>query len=158
MHQPRRRPAAQGYLGRTIGIKLRFDDFRTVTRDLTLPDPTADAAAIRRAAGECLRRVPLDRKLRLLGVRASALLRRDERLKAAAGSFAGRTAAPGTGLPRRRLRRSRSLPRISRMTGILFRFVIIDEAPARHPPDRQSDRVLLEKKRPPHIRQAGTTP
>jgi DNA polymerase-4 len=63
----------KGYLGRTIGIKLRYDDFRTVTRDLTLPDPTADPAVIRRAAGECLRRVPLDRKLRLLGVRASAL-------------------------------------------------------------------------------------
>ena len=63
----------KGYLGRTIGIKLRFEDFRTVTRDLTLPDPTADAAVIRRAAGECLRRVPLEQKLRLLGVRASAL-------------------------------------------------------------------------------------
>ena len=27
----------KGYVGRTVGIKLRFDDFRTVTRDLTLP-------------------------------------------------------------------------------------------------------------------------
>ncbi len=63
----------KGYLGRTIGIKLRFEDFRTVTRDLTLPDPTADPTIIRRAAGECLRRVPLEQKLRLLGVRASAL-------------------------------------------------------------------------------------
>ena len=63
----------KGYLGRTIGIKLRFEDFRTVTRDLTLPAPTADPAVIRRAAGECLRRVPLEQKLRLLGVRASTL-------------------------------------------------------------------------------------
>jgi len=63
----------KGYLGRTIGIKLRFDDFRTVTRDLTLPAPTSDPAVIRRAAGECLRRVPLEQKLRLLGVRASTL-------------------------------------------------------------------------------------
>ena len=63
----------KGYLGRTIGIKLRFDDFRSVTRDVTLPAATADAATIRRAAGECLRRVPLDQKLRLLGVRVSAL-------------------------------------------------------------------------------------
>lgn len=63
----------QGYAGRTIGIKLRYDDFQTVTRDLTLPEPVADAAAIRRAAGECLRRVPLDKKLRLLGVRVGAL-------------------------------------------------------------------------------------
>lgn len=63
----------KGYLGRTIGIKLRFEDFHTVSRDLTLPTLTADAATIRRAAGECLRRVPLDKKLRLLGVRVSAL-------------------------------------------------------------------------------------
>ena len=63
----------KGYVGRTIGIKLRYEDFRTVTRDLTLPVATADAAAIRRAAGECLRRVPLQQRLRLLGVRASAL-------------------------------------------------------------------------------------
>ena len=33
----------KGYAGRTIGIKLRFDDFRTVTRDLTLPQATAEA-------------------------------------------------------------------------------------------------------------------
>jgi DNA polymerase-4 len=65
--------ARKGYLGRTVGIKLRFDDFRTVTRDLTIPAPTADATAIRRAATECLKRITLDRKLRLLGVRVSAL-------------------------------------------------------------------------------------
>jgi len=64
----------KGYLGRTIGIKLRYDDFRTVTRDVTLPMAVADAAAIRSAAGQCLRRVPLDRRLRLLGVRVSGLV------------------------------------------------------------------------------------
>ena len=63
----------KGYVGRTIGIKLKYQDFRTVTRDLTLPTPTQDAATIRRAAGECLKRVSLDQKLRLLGVRVSAL-------------------------------------------------------------------------------------
>ena len=63
----------KGYLGRTIGIKLRYTDFRTVTRDITLSLPTAEPAAIRRAAEECLRRVSLNRKLRLLGVRASTL-------------------------------------------------------------------------------------
>jgi len=65
----------KGYMGRTIGIKLRFEDFKTVTRDLTLPEPTADAAAIRQAAGACLKRVDLTRRLRLLGVRASSLSR-----------------------------------------------------------------------------------
>ncbi|TDV39441.1 DNA polymerase-4 [Paraburkholderia caballeronis] len=63
----------KGYVGRTVGIKLRFDTFETVTRDLTIPAATADAAAIRRAATECLKRVPLTRRLRLLGVRVSAL-------------------------------------------------------------------------------------
>jgi len=65
----------KGYAGRTIGVKLRFDDFRTVTRDLTLPQPVADAAAIRHAAGLCLKRVDLGRRLRLLGVRAASLVR-----------------------------------------------------------------------------------
>jgi len=88
-----------GYLGRTIGIKLRFEDFRTVTRDMTLPAPTADPVAIRRAAGECLRRVPLDRKLRLLGVRAAALTSSDAP-QAADGSPQGELplTAPGHGL------------------------------------------------------------
>lgn len=63
----------KGYVGRTIGIKLRFEDFRTVTRDFSLSTHTADAILIRRAAGECLRRVPLQKKIRLLGVKVSAL-------------------------------------------------------------------------------------
>lgn len=67
----------KGYVGRTIGIKLRFEDFKTVTRDVTLPEPVADAAAIRRAAGSCLKRVDLSRTLRLLGVRAAGLERAD---------------------------------------------------------------------------------
>ena len=63
----------KGYASKTIGIKLRFDDFKSVTRDLTLPAHTMDARTIRRAAGECLKRVDLTRRLRLLGVRAGAL-------------------------------------------------------------------------------------
>jgi len=65
--------ARKGYASRTIGIKLRFDDFKSVTRDLSLPAHTMDAQTIRRAAGECLKRVDLTRRLRLLGVRAGAL-------------------------------------------------------------------------------------
>lgn len=65
--------AGKGYVARTIGIKLRFSDFHSVTRDLTLDTPTADARAIRQAAGECLKRIPLEQRIRLLGVRASSL-------------------------------------------------------------------------------------
>jgi DNA polymerase-4 len=64
----------KGYLGKTIGIKLRFDDFKSVTRDLTIAVPTADAATIRQAAGQCLKRAPLTQKLRLLGVRVGFLV------------------------------------------------------------------------------------
>ncbi len=59
--------------GATIGIKLRFEDFRIVTRDVTLLEAVNDADAIHHAAGQCLKRVVLDRRLRLLGVRASKL-------------------------------------------------------------------------------------
>ncbi len=72
----------KGYAGKTIGVKLRFDDFKIVTRDLTLPAHTHDARAIRRAAGECLKRVDLSRRLRLLGVRAGGLAKLSERVSA----------------------------------------------------------------------------
>jgi DNA polymerase-4 len=65
----------KGYAAKTIGLKLRFDDFRIVTRDITLPAHTCDARSIRRAAGECLKRVDLSRRMRLLGVRAGNLAR-----------------------------------------------------------------------------------
>jgi DNA polymerase-4 len=84
----------QGYAGRTIGIKLRFEDFKTVTRDLTLDHPVADAHAIRHAAGLCLKRVDLTRRIRLLGVRAGTLLRARD-LPAAAPPDAERELFPG---------------------------------------------------------------
>jgi DNA polymerase IV len=65
--------ARKGYAAKTIGVKLRFDDFKIATRDLTLPGHTLDAREIRRAGGQCLKRVDLTRRLRLIGVRASAL-------------------------------------------------------------------------------------
>ena len=56
-----------------IGLKLRYDNFKTVTRDKTIDTPTNDAKVIRRVAGECLKRVALDRRIRLLGVRVGTL-------------------------------------------------------------------------------------
>jgi DNA polymerase-4 len=67
----------KAYVGRTVGIKLRFQDFQTVTRDYTLPDVTDDPAVIRRAATECLKRVKLNQRIRLLGVRVSTLEAKD---------------------------------------------------------------------------------
>lgn len=68
----------KGYASRTIGIKLRFSDFHAVTRDVTLPIGVSDGEQIRKAAGECLKRVPLTQRIRLLGVRAGGLISLDE--------------------------------------------------------------------------------
>lgn len=59
--------------GKTVGVKLKFEDFSTVTRDITLPRNTADPLTILKAARDCLRRVPFEKKIRLLGVRVSTL-------------------------------------------------------------------------------------
>jgi DNA polymerase-4 len=68
----------KGYVAKTIGIKLRYEDFKAATRDQTMESYTADSRAIRHIAGQCLKRVPLQQRLRLLGVRASALVKRGE--------------------------------------------------------------------------------
>ncbi|MEC5214248.1 DNA polymerase-4 [Polaromonas sp. CG_9.5] len=65
----------KGYVAKTIGIKLRYDDFKIATRDQTAPAHTDDARTIRQIAGQCLKPVPLDQRLRLLGVRAGALVK-----------------------------------------------------------------------------------
>ncbi|MDB5871504.1 MAG: dinP [Ramlibacter sp.] len=67
----------KGYVGKTIGIKLRYDDFKIATRDQTIDHFTADAKTIRQTAGQCLKRVQLDQRLRLLGVRVGKLVRAD---------------------------------------------------------------------------------
>ncbi len=67
----------KGYVAKTIGVKLRYDDFRIVTREITLPEPTSDARIIRRAAGRCLAQAPLEKRLRLLGVRTGGLYAAD---------------------------------------------------------------------------------
>ncbi|MEI7785953.1 MAG: DNA polymerase IV [Betaproteobacteria bacterium] len=68
----------KGYRGRTIGIKLRYDNFKSVTRDLSIAQPTDDAHTIRHSAGLALKRVNLNRRLRLLGVRVGSLIKVDQ--------------------------------------------------------------------------------
>jgi DNA polymerase-4 len=65
-------------VGKTIGIKLRYDNFQSVTRDQTLTHYTADATTIRQTAGLALKRVPLTKKLRLLGVRVGTLVKAED--------------------------------------------------------------------------------
>jgi DNA polymerase-4 len=64
---------ARGLRGRTVGLKVRLDDFTTVTRAHTLPQPTNDAELVTRVAGELLAAYGPPRAVRLLGVRVAAL-------------------------------------------------------------------------------------
>ena len=70
--------ARKRYAGKTVGIKLRFEGFVTVTRDQTLKLPITNAADIRAAAGLCLKRVTFDKRLRLMGVRVGNLVHASE--------------------------------------------------------------------------------
>jgi DNA polymerase-4 len=59
--------------GRTIGIKVRLDDFSTHTRARTLRHRVAAADRVRPVALELLRRFAPPRPVRLLGVRVAGL-------------------------------------------------------------------------------------
>ena len=63
----------EGYQGRTVTVKIRFNDFKTYTRAKTLSGHTDSEEEIRRAAFECLGRLELKKKVRLIGVRISNL-------------------------------------------------------------------------------------
>lgn len=61
-----------GHRGRTIAIKVRLDDFTTVTRARTLPVPTNDPGVVREVAVALLREYAPPRPVRLLGVRVAS--------------------------------------------------------------------------------------
>jgi len=89
--------ANKGYVGKTIGIKLRFDDFKIMTRDQSIDTYTADARLIRRVAGQCLKRADLSRRLRLLGVRVGSLVKTSTLNSSQAGA-PGASASTGNAL------------------------------------------------------------
>ena len=62
-----------GLAGRTVSLKVRFPDFRTITRSATLPEPFAVSAEIARLALALLDKVDTDAGVRLLGVSVSNL-------------------------------------------------------------------------------------
>ena len=59
--------------GRTIGIKVRLDDFSTHTRARTLAEPVASMDRVLPVALDLLRRFAAARPVRLLGVRVAGL-------------------------------------------------------------------------------------
>jgi DNA polymerase-4 len=69
----------KGWRSRTVTVKVRFSDFRTYTRARTLPEPTDSVDEISKAVFECLGRIELTKKVRLLGVRLSGLEKKSAR-------------------------------------------------------------------------------
>ena len=59
--------------GRTIAIKVRLDDFTTVTRAHTLPEPTCEIELVNTVALRLLESYSPPRSVRLLGVRVAGL-------------------------------------------------------------------------------------
>jgi DNA polymerase-4 len=97
--------AAHGRRGRTIGIKVRLDDWTTVTRAHTVAEPTCDAQLVSDVALRLLREYSPARPVRLLGVRVAGLnatrARPDagERGEPAAGASGGGEPADQLALP-----------------------------------------------------------
>jgi DNA polymerase IV len=68
------RVRSRRFVAHTVGIKIRFADFRTVTRVRTLPGWTASTAEIYDTAVELYRGLKLDRpRIRLVGVKCESL-------------------------------------------------------------------------------------
>jgi DNA polymerase-4 len=66
-----RRLRSRDLEGRTIGIKVRLDDWTNVSRSHTLEEPTDDADVVTPVALELLRAYAPPRPVRLLGVRVA---------------------------------------------------------------------------------------
>ncbi|HEX8745280.1 MAG TPA: DNA polymerase IV [Thermoleophilaceae bacterium] len=79
----------QGSSGRTIGIKVRLDDFSTHTRARTREQPTNDFAIVSAVARELLREFDPPRPVRLIGVRVAGLDEGERRPRAAQQAPAG---------------------------------------------------------------------
>ena len=64
----------RGYHAGNVTIKIRYQDFRTITRACSSGEPLIKEEAIRRLAFSCLKRVDLvGKKVRLVGVRVGHL-------------------------------------------------------------------------------------
>jgi DNA polymerase-4 len=56
-----------------VTVKIKFYDFKIVTRAKTLNDYTISIDDIRKAAFQCLGRININKKVRLIGVRVGNL-------------------------------------------------------------------------------------
>lgn len=68
------RMRSAGLSGRTVQLKVRYHDFKTITRSRTLPSPVDTAPSIGHAASELLADLDVSVGVRLLGVSVSNLV------------------------------------------------------------------------------------
>jgi len=90
---------AHGRSGRTIGIKIRLDDFTTATRAHTIDAPTNDVEQVTAVALRLLAEYAPARPVRLLGVRVAGLATGASAAAAASGDLderAGAASSSGT--------------------------------------------------------------
>ena len=63
----------EGFRSKTITVKVRFSDFQTLTRSVSLARGTDSEEEIRKTVFACLKRIELHKRIRLLGVRLTHL-------------------------------------------------------------------------------------
>jgi DNA polymerase-4 len=73
-----RRLRSRDLAGRTIGIKVRLDDWTNVTRAHTLDEPTDDPEVVTSVALDLLRAYAPSRPVRLLGVRVAGFAHEEQ--------------------------------------------------------------------------------
>ena len=76
-----RRARRYGYKGRKITLTVRYPDFKTFTRQATLPVPTNDTGELYRLALSILDSIRLRKSVRLLGISLSSLSKGEEQLQ-----------------------------------------------------------------------------
>ena len=75
-----RRLRRDGHAGRTVTLKIKFSDFKAITRGKTLREPTASTRMIFQTASELLDAEPLPKKVRLVGLSVSNFSRAQQQL------------------------------------------------------------------------------
>jgi DNA polymerase IV len=84
----------RGRRGRTIAIKVRLDDWTTVTRARTIEAPTHDTPLVIETALELLHAYAPPRPVRLLGVRVAGFEDVEPEARRAPSAPAGQLALP----------------------------------------------------------------
>jgi DNA polymerase-4 len=86
-----------GLAGRTVTVKVRHPDFRTITRSVTLPEAVDGARDLVRAARPLLAGVDLAAGVRLLGVSVSGMVAGGTRQLTLDDALGAPAASPGAG-------------------------------------------------------------